>query len=142
VSHDLRELMSNPSVPLEQKLKVLDAICARLKAIKQVRNFLAVLVQHNRMAELPEILAETRIELDHRSGMVEAEIVTARELNADQRKKFEASVAKMAGHLHVRANYRLDATLLGGATVKVGSTVYDGSVLGQLHRLKEQLAAE
>jgi F-type H+-transporting ATPase subunit delta len=142
-SHELRELMSNPSVPLEQKLKVLDAICARNKAIKQVRNFLAVLVQHGRMAELPEILAETRIELDRRTGVVEAEIVTAHELSSALRGKFEQSIARMAGQPGgvVRATYKVDPGLLGGATVKMGSTVFDGSVQGQLKRVKEQLSA-
>jgi F-type H+-transporting ATPase subunit delta len=140
-SRDLREILSNPAVPMDQKLKVLDAICGRIQAMKQVRNFLAVLVDRDRMGELPEILAETRTELDRRNGVVEAEIVTARELSSDQREEFEASIARMSGHERIRANYRLDASLLGGALVKVGSTVFDGSVRGQLQRLKEQLAS-
>jgi F-type H+-transporting ATPase subunit delta len=145
VSHDLRELLSNPSLPLEQKLKVLDAICGRLKTLKQVRNFLAVLIQRDRMGELHEILAETRIEVDERSGMIEAEIVTARELDPVQRKQIEAGVARMAGqtaeHSRVRATYSVDPSLLGGARVRVGSTVFDGTVTGQLMRMKEQLSA-
>jgi F-type H+-transporting ATPase subunit delta len=140
-SRDLREIFSNPSVATEQKLKVLDALCSRIGTGKEVRNFLAVLVDRDRMSELPEILAETRTELDRRNGVVEAEIVTARELSPEVREGFEQSIARMSGHTRVRANYRLDASLLGGALVKVGSTVFDGSVRGQLQRLKEQLAS-
>lgn len=140
-SRDLREIFSNPSVAIEQKLKVLDALCGRIGASKQVRNFLAVLVDRDRMGELPEILAETRTELDRRNGVVEAEIVTARELSPEVREEFEQSIARMSGHNRIRANYRLDASLLGGALVKVGSTVFDGSVRGQFERLKEQLAS-
>jgi F-type H+-transporting ATPase subunit delta len=140
-SRDLREIFSNPSVAIEQKLKVLDALCGRIGASKQVRNFLAILVDRDRMSELPEILSETRTELDRRNGVVEAEIVTARELSPEVREEFEHSIARMSGHNRVRANYRLDASLLGGALVKVGSTVFDGSVRGQLQRLKEQLAS-
>jgi len=140
-SRDLREIFSNPSVATGQKLKVLDALCGRIGAGKQVRNFLAVLVDRDRMGELSEILAETRTELDRRNGVVEAEIVTARELSPEVREGFEQSIARMSGHTRVRANYRLDASLLGGAIVKVGSTLFDGSVRGQLQRLKEQLAS-
>jgi F-type H+-transporting ATPase subunit delta len=141
-SHDLRELMGNPSVPIEQKIKVLDAICARIKAGKQVRNFLAILLQKGRMAELKQVLAETQLEIDRRNHVVEAEIATVTELNAKQKHQLEARVAKLAGKGTVRAKYRQDATLLGGVTIKIGSTVYDGSVAGQFRRLKEQLTAQ
>jgi F-type H+-transporting ATPase subunit delta len=141
-SHELREIMGNPSIPLEQKLKVLDALAARMKLFPQVRNFVAVLLQRDRVGELQEVLAETRVQLDQQGGVIDAEIVTARELTAAQRKQLEQSVARMAGHTEVRATYILDGKLLGGATVRVGSTVFDGSIAGRLQRMKEQLSAQ
>src|SRR6185312_938503 len=57
-SQELREVLMNPSIATEQKLKVLDAIAARIGMFPQVRNFLAVIVGHQRLAELDEILAE------------------------------------------------------------------------------------
>jgi F-type H+-transporting ATPase subunit delta len=140
-SRDLRELMMNPSVPLEQKLRLLDAICEKIQALPQVRNFLAVLLQRDRMNELAEIEQETRAEMDRRSGVVEAEIVTARELNQEQRKQIEQRVAQMAGSGRVRAKYSQDKSLLGGVKVTLGSTVFDGTVIGQLKRMKQQLSA-
>jgi F-type H+-transporting ATPase subunit delta len=59
-------------------------------------------------------------------------------LNAEDRAQLEAQIAKLAG-ARVRASYGEDATLLGGAVVEVGSTVYDGSVRAQLERLKQRL---
>lgn len=140
-SHDLRELMLNPSVPADQKLRVISGICAKIHTLPQVRNFLAVLMQRDRMGELAEILEQARQEMDRRSGVVEAEIVTARELNAEQRKQIEHRVAAMAGQDRVRAKYSQDSSLLGGVRVRLGSTVYDGSIAGQFQRMKQQLSA-
>ncbi len=141
-SRDLREVLSNPSVVFEQKLRLLDALCARLGTNGATRNFLAVLLEHNRIGALSEILTETQLELDRRSGMAEAEVVTARELSAAERSELDSGIAKIVGSAKVRTRYRLDPSLLGGALVRVGSTVYDGSLKGQFQRLKTQLAAD
>jgi F-type H+-transporting ATPase subunit delta len=137
-SGELRELLENPSIELPQKLKVLDAIAARIKMFPQVRNFIAVILEHQRLPELDEILTEYEELVDEHAGAVEARITSARPLNAEDRAQLEAQIAKLAG-ARVRASYGEDATLLGGAVVEVGSTVYDGSVRAQLERLKQRL---
>lgn len=138
-SRELREVLMNPSIPQEQKVRILDAISARLGMFPQVRNFLAVIMGHQRLRELGEILTEYAAVADQQSGMVEAEITSARVLDEADRQELEAQVQKMAGG-QVRATYTQDPTLLGGAVVRIGSTVYDGSVKGQLAALKQQLA--
>jgi F-type H+-transporting ATPase subunit delta len=137
-SHELREVLMNPSIAKEQKLKVLDAIAGRIGMFAQVRNFLAVIIDHQRLAELNEILTEYHAVADERSGLCEAEITSARPLNADDRADLESQVAKLAGG-HVRATYYQDAGLLGGVVVRIGSTVYDGSIRAQLRQLKQKL---
>lgn len=137
-SHELREVLVNPSIPGEQKLKVLDAIAARIGMVPQVRNFIAVIVDHQRLDELDDILAEYHEIADEQSGLAEAEITSAHPLNDEDRAQLEAQVAKVAGS-RVRATYRQDATLLGGAVVRIGSTVYDGSLRGQFQQLKQKL---
>jgi F-type H+-transporting ATPase subunit delta len=137
-SRELREVLMNPSIATEQKLKILDAIAARISMFPQVRNFLAVIMGHQRLAELDEILAEYYAVADEQSKMAEAEITSALPLNDQDRAELEAEVAKLAGG-RVRANYRQDPTLLGGAVVRIGSTVYDGSIRAQLQRLKQRL---
>jgi F-type H+-transporting ATPase subunit delta len=129
-SHELREVLMDPSIPNEQKLKVLDAIAARIGMFPQVRNFLAVIMEHQRLGELDEILAEYHAIAD--------EIISAHPLNDQDRADLEAQVAKLAGG-RVRATYHQDATLLGGAVVRIGSTVYDGSIRTQLQQLKQRL---
>jgi len=138
-SRELREVLMNPSIVNEQKLKVLDAIAGRIGMMGQVRNFLAVIMDHQRLAELDEILTEYHEIADEQSGLAEAEITSAHPLNDEDRAQLEAQVAKVAGS-RVRASYRQDATLLGGAVVRIGSTVYDGSLRGQFQQLKQKLA--
>jgi F-type H+-transporting ATPase subunit delta len=137
-SHDLREVLMNPSIPNEQKLKVLDAISGRIGMFPQVRNFIAVIMDHQRLAELDEILGEYHAVADEAAGMAEAEITSALPLNGQDRAELEAQVAKLAGG-RVRTTYLQDATLLGGAVVRIGSTVYDGSIRAQLQQLKQKL---
>ena len=137
-SRELREVLMNPSITAEQKLKVLDAIAGRIGMFPQVRNFLAVIMDHQRLSELDEILAEYHLVADEQSNMTEAEITSARPLNDQDRAELQAQVEKLAGG-RVRTTYRQDATLLGGAVVRIGSTVYDGSIRAQLQQLKQKL---
>lgn len=134
----LREVLENPSIEMTGKLKVLDGIAGRIAMFPQVRNFIAVILEHHRLAELDEILNEYKQVVDDHAGATEARITSARPLNAEDRAQLEAQIAKLAG-ARVRARYAEDATLLGGAVVEIGSTVYDGSLRAQLQQLKQRL---
>jgi F-type H+-transporting ATPase subunit delta len=139
-SKELRGMFENPSVPLEAKLRVVDAVAAKLQLIPLLRNFIAVLLQHDRIASFDGIFTEYRHEIDARMDIEEAEIVSTRELDLEERSALEARAAGLA-RKSVRAVYRQDPTLLGGTILRIGSTIYDGSVRGQLEKLREQLAA-
>ena len=129
----------NPSIPNEQKLKVLDAIAGRIGMMPQVRNFLAVIMDHQRLAELDEILTEYHEIADEQSGVAEAEITSARPLNDEDRAAAGGAGGEAGRRAAFARRYRQDATLLGGAVVRIGSTVYDGSVRAQLQQLKQKL---
>jgi F-type H+-transporting ATPase subunit delta len=137
-SRELREVLVNPAVSNAQKLKVLDAIAGRIGMSPQVRNFVAVVMDHGRLAEFNEMVAEFAAVSDEQAGLSEVEITSARALNDEDRVALEARIAKLAGG-RVRATYREDSTLLGGAVVRIGSTVYDGSIRAQLMQLKQRL---
>ncbi len=139
-SRELREILENPSIPSEQKLAVVDGLAEKLGLMREVRNFIAVIMDHQRLNELAEIIAAYDQVADAGLGLAEAEITTAFDLNEDDRKGLEAQVAKLAGG-KVRVAYRQDKSLLGGAVVKIGSTVYDGSVRGSLEQLKQTLVS-
>jgi F-type H+-transporting ATPase subunit delta len=136
----LRRVWENPAVPVEQKRKLLDAIVQREGIERPVRNLVAVLIDHRRLPFLPRIVEQLEKELDARLGFAEAQISTARALGDGEKRALEAQVEKTTGK-KVRASYGLDASLLGGAVVRVGSTIYDGSVKGQLEKIKEAISS-
>ncbi len=137
-SQQLHEVLVNPSIANEQKLRVIDAIASRIGMFPQVRNFVAVIMQHQRLHEFSEILSEYRTVANEQSNMAEAEITSAHPLTADSRAELEAQVSRLAGG-RIRATYKQDASLLGGAVVRIGSTVYDGSIRAQLQQLKQKM---
>ena len=140
-SRQLREVFQNPSIQLETKLKVLDAMVPRIGMMKQVRNFVALLLQNDRIHAVEPIVDNYREEINRRLRISEAEITSVRELNAEERSKIEAKAAALAG-LEIRAIYKQDASLLGGVVLRIGDTVYDGSVRGRLEELREKMMAD
>ena len=136
---ELRTVLQNPSVPHPQKLHLLDSIISLLGASRVLRNFVAVLIDQHRIAQIEEIAEKFRHELNERLGIAEAQVSSARELTQEERQLLEKQMAAVTGKV-VQATYSHDPSLLGGATVRIGSTIYDGSVRGQLRKIKEQMA--
>jgi F-type H+-transporting ATPase subunit delta len=139
-SAELREVLQNPSIPEPQKLKVLDALSARMGLSRPIRNFIALITHHQRLLELPDMITAYAGIADKSTGIADVEITTARPLDDANRRLLEQQVAKLAGEPRVQATYHEDPSLLGGAVVKLGSTIYDGSVRGQLEQMRQRLA--
>ena len=139
-SAELRDLFANPAVAAVQKVAILDKLNTKLQLQKELRNLLAVLINNDRIGQVHEVVAAYRTALQQRLGIRQAEIVTARELSEPERAALLDSVGKLAG-AKVEASFKLDKTILGGTVVRIGSTVFDGSVRGRLERLKETLIA-
>ena len=137
-SKDLGELLLNPSIPVRKRVSILDAVNARVGCGPKVRNFLAVLISHERLTALGEIVEQYRLEMNRRSSISDAEVVTARPLAEPERIRLQGQVAELAG-TRVNATFREDKSLIGGAILRIGSTIYDGSVRGRLERLKDRL---
>jgi len=139
-SAELREFFANPAIPAVEKVEFLNKLNKKLKLQKELRNLLAVLIDNNRIGQVREVAEAWRRQLQEQSGIRQAEIVTARELSEKERSALVAEIGKLAG-ARVEASFRLDPSILGGTVVRIGSTVYDGSVRGRLDRLKEALTA-
>jgi F-type H+-transporting ATPase subunit delta len=139
-SPELQTFFQNPAVAAVQKVAILDKLNAKLGLQRELRNLLAVLINNDRIGQVHEVAEANRAELRARLGIREAEIVTARELGDDERNLLIAGVGKLAG-ARIEAIFKLDRSILGGAVVRIGSTVYDGSVRGRLERLREVLVA-
>ena len=137
-SNDLRRVWRNPSVEGAKKRKVLDRIVARIDGSKMLRNFVAVLIDKRRISALSEIAEAVEMELNRRMKLNEAEVTSARPLVEFEKRALEGRISELTGG-QVLARYNTDPSLLGGAVVKVGSTVYDGSIIRELEKLRQQI---
>ena len=140
-SGDLRNLLESPAIGREAKQKVINEVAERMQLTTAVRNFVHLLVDHRRTEMLREIQQAFQMELNSRLGIAEAEVTSARELGSREREQLTAALERRTGK-KIEARFRRDEALVGGTVVRVGSTVYDGSVREQLTRLREQLETE
>ena len=141
VSAELRNFLTSPGVSREAKHDVIEKIAGRIGAGKIIRNFLFVVADHQRTHILPEIVASFQDVVRQRQGIAEAEIFSAIELSAAQKKRFAQTLERLTGK-KIEAKYSLDPALLGGAVLRVGDTIYDGSVRSSLNEMRARLAAE
>lgn len=139
-SNDLRNVLLSPAVTLAQKNKVMGRICEQLGMHRLVRNFVFVVIRNRRAHLIPQMRAAFERGLDARMGVVKADISSASELKDASRVGLEAQLARLTGK-RVRAQYSVDPALLGGAVARIGSTIFDGSVRGQLYTLRRKLTA-
>jgi F-type H+-transporting ATPase subunit delta len=140
-SAELRNALESPAVPLARKRAVIGRIGEQLGISRIARNFLFVLSDHRRIAMLPETLEAFDLLSDERLGFIRAEVSAARELDQRQRAAVSHGLERLTGK-NVRMRYAVDRGLLGGLVARIGSTVYDGSVRGQLQALGKRLTAE
>jgi F-type H+-transporting ATPase subunit delta len=139
-SKELRDLFMNPAVPASQKVAILDKLNAKMGLQRELRNLIAVLINNDRIGEVHEVATAWRVEMQERMGIRQAEIVTARELGESERAELLDGVGKLAGS-RIEPTFKLDTSIIGGTMVRIGSTVWDGSIRGRLERLKEALIA-
>jgi F-type H+-transporting ATPase subunit delta len=79
--------------------------------------------------------------LDARQGITQASVSSATELNAKEREELTVALGRLTGE-KVQADFTTDSALIGGAVVRIGSTIYDGSVRTQLERLRARMISE
>jgi F-type H+-transporting ATPase subunit delta len=138
---DLRNALESPALNAEVKRKVIAEVAGKMGLDVAVRNFIYLVVDHRRTEVLPEIGQAFLSELNERLGIVDAEVTSAHELNEDEKRQLNTVLEQRTGK-KVEARFQIDGALLGGAVVRLGSTIYDGSVRDQLKRLREQLETE
>src|SRR5437899_7278139 len=96
-SHELRNVLQNPAVEQSQKLNLLDAIMKRNGGPRMLRNFVAVLIDHKRIGQIGDIAEQFRREMDHRLGIADARVSSARQLTAGEKKSLEQRLATLTG---------------------------------------------
>jgi F-type H+-transporting ATPase subunit delta len=140
-SAELRNFLASPAVSREAKHAVIEKLLARLRGSKILRNFLFVVIDHQRAQILPKIIATFQEVIRRRQGILEARVSSAVELSTAQKAELASTLERLTGK-RVEAQYSLEPQLLGGAVVRLGDTIYDGSLRSRLNELRARLAAE
>jgi len=136
---DLQNVLGSPAIAHQGKERVLMQLLDKTKPSRTTSNFLRVLLQNHRLNDLPEISERFAAVLAERGGIVNAEVISARELPQDERTAFEKTLERLTGK-DMQITFTVDPSLIGGAVTRIGSTVYDGSVKTKLENLRSQLA--
>jgi F-type H+-transporting ATPase subunit delta len=139
VNDEFRKVMLSPSVSPSRKRAVIAKLLWPIVSSQAVRNFLFVVINHRRVAEFPAIVDAFEEMLDERMGYVRADVTTAKEMDESGRGKLESEMSRVSGK-KAKVKFSTNPALVAGVVARIGATVYDGSVRGQLDKLRVMLA--
>ena len=137
---DARKLLINPVIPPERRDSFVDEISRVLGLDARVAKLLHLIVERRRLEILDDLIDAYRKMLDEKNGIVRAVVRSAGPLSEAQQQEVAEKLEKSLGQ-RVVMEVEEDPSLIGGLIVRVGSTVYDGSLLQQLAGFKERLMA-
>lgn len=138
---DFRNVLLSPAVPPARKRTVMQKLAPEFNLSPLAVRFLMVIVDHGRIPLLTDILDAVRQELDARRGILRAKVTSAVDLTPDEQLVVQNNLSRAAGK-EVRAEFQTDPAVLGGIVARIGSTIYDGSLRGQLQALRHQFAGQ
>ncbi|MCL4130394.1 UNVERIFIED_CONTAM: hypothetical protein GTU68_036526 [Idotea baltica] len=130
---DMARIITSPTVTEEQVVSLLSTITDE-EVNEETRHFLMLLSENNRLSllgEIAEIFEQLRAEAEQ---VMTADVTTARKLTKKQEANISAALKKRTGR-DVTLNVEVDTSLLGGAIIRAGDLIIDGSALGKLNRL-------
>ena len=133
-------VLRSPSIQPRDKRRLIEQVGGRLGLAPLTVNFLLVVTDHRRVGHFSLIADGFRTWLDSYRGRIEVQVRSAGPIDPSQRAELEGRFRELTGK-DIRAIYAEDPGLLGGGTVQVGSTLYDGSLRAALGSLAARLAA-
>src|SRR5262249_10340528 len=134
---ELRAVLRNPQIDPRAKAAAMEAITGGVHEI--VRNFLKLLAEKGRIAEIDEIERELERLAAREQGQISGEAPTAQELSDEEARQIVDQIARASGR-RVDATRKVDPGLIGGIVLQAGSFRIDASVRGRLNRLRQELA--
>jgi F-type H+-transporting ATPase subunit delta len=137
-SRELGFLLSNPGYPAEQRHGAIAAVAGALELSPLTVNFLRLLVDRQRIADLAAVVRAYRAMVDQQAGRVRATVTSARPLSEEELGRVREAIGRMTGRSIVLES-KTDPSLIGGAVTQVGATMLDGSLRTQLERMREEL---
>lgn len=140
-NENLKDFMDNPVFAQSEKIAVLDKILMKVAVSPVTANFLKLLIQKKRIGVLPEIEDCYQQYMDTALNKVRVKVRSAYKLSDDLSEQIQVRMEELTGK-KVEMETEKDSLLLGGIVVKVGDTLYDGSIRAQLNNIRELLREE
>ncbi|PIE02844.1 MAG: ATP synthase F1 subunit delta [Acidobacteria bacterium] len=140
-SGDLDRYLMNVTVKAKQKAEVVKTLCKEMNASDMMTRFLVLLAEKGRLNCLDEIEAAVMDRVNEMQNVRNVSIVSSAPLTEVNRKQMVEALSSTLSS-QVRLKEEVDPDIWGGAIVRVGSTVYDGSLKGKMKRLREELVKE
>lgn len=137
-SKEFKSLLINPQFTPEERGKIIKQIAGKLKLSDYVIKFILHLTELMLIIQLPEIITIATSLYLEKKKRAKAVVMTPVQISKNYEDKLRTSLKKLTDR-DVDIEYVMDPSLLGGIQVKVGSTLYDTSIKGQLRLLKNEL---
>ena len=137
-SPDLRAAFADPLVAIAAKKAILGEVADRVGASPTTKNAAGLLLDRRRIAALPAIAGKLREMADLKRGIVRAEVLTAMPLPEEYFGKLQRELERITGR-RIALDRTLDPSLICGVVVRVGDTVYDGSLVARLRQMKDSM---
>jgi F-type H+-transporting ATPase subunit delta len=135
---ELKNVWANPIFSREERRQVFSQVMKRVDAPPGLLRFVDLLVAKNRLAYLPEIIRAFRAMVDERLGRQTILVRTPHELKAEEKAHLQSRLEESLGR-QVVLTIETDPALITGIVIQMGSRVIDGSVRGQLNKLRQTL---
>ena len=140
-SSELRIALLTPAIQNSRKHAVMARVLDTIGGSPLIRNFVYVVIDHRRIGIITDIREAFEQALDERMGFVRAEVISAAPLEPRRSAGLESELSRVTGK-RMRLRFDVDPELIGGVVARIGSTVYDGSVRGQIEQLRRRLVEQ
>ena len=136
----LNDFLNHPRITNDEKRKVIDASFENFD--KNVVNTLKLLVERHRLGIVSSVVEEFVHLHNEANGIAVATVYSTRALSDEEKAQLEASFKTRFNKQHITIENEIDPSLLGGMKIRIGNTIYDGSLQNKLNRMKHNIVSE
>ena len=137
-SKDIKQFIKDPTNKIEDQLKIINAISDQFKFNELLKKFLVFVVSRRKFFYIDKILNDFLFICSNARGEVQAELSAAKSLNESEINNIKDELSSTFGS-NIKLNHKHDPSLIGGLTIKVGSTMIDTSLKSKLQKIEKKM---
>src|SRR5690625_4618436 len=135
----LATILNHQRINKDEKMKIVDDAYNSLN--NEVVNLIKLLVERNIIESIVSVIEHFNHLYNEENGIAQATVYSVRPLTESETSDLEASFKKQFDKSSIRINNVVDPSVIGGVKIRVGNTIYDGSISGKLNRIKHNLVS-